>query len=226
MRRIYLSADGGDSGGEAAETITIGDIEYDLDEKVTIDGKEYAFSEIQDRIKKGDDLTKREQELDTAAAALKPFLEKLNTDPEAASAELQKLIDAAKTKLSKSGSSADSQLVKQLESQQQQLAKVTLDIAIRDMKSDVENYPHFKSHVDEVLKFCADNEIGDLEMGYHTWVGKNLKKLEGEGDRSQKRADATTLSRRGNSQSTKDAEWKPGEGMYNFLVRTGQLPTY
>ncbi len=221
--KLYLSPEG-DTGGGASETITIGGVEYDPDETITIGDKEFTFDEIQKWAGKQDELTKREQELETAAASLKPFLKALQDDPDSAAVEMQKLIDEAKKTAKKTGDSGDNALVKQLEAQQDQIAKMMIETTIRDMKSDTENYPHFKANVDEVVKYCADHDIADLETGYHAWVGKNLKKLTGDADRAQKKEDAVTLGRGGRSSKSQDAEIKPGESWVSYLTRTDQMP--
>lgn len=222
--RLYLSPEAGESGGDTETTITIGGIEYDPSETITIGGKEYTLDEIQKWPGKGEELTKREQELETAAASLKPFLKALQDDPDQAAVEMQKLIDEARKTANKTGDAGDNKLVKQLEAQQDQIAKIMLDGTIKDMRNDSETYPYFKGNEEEVLKYCADHEIADLETGYNAWVGKNIKKLTSGDYRAVKNADATTLGRSGKAPAAKDAEWKPGESWANYLTRTGQMP--
>jgi hypothetical protein len=222
--RIYLSPDDDGNTGGGAETITIGGVEYDADETITIGDNEFTFGEIQQWADKNGELTTKQEELEKAASLIKPFLKLLNEDPDAAAVEMQRLLDDARKTAKKSGESGDNELVKKLESQQDQIAKMMLDSTIKDMKSDSENYPYFKGNEDEVLKYCAEHNIDELETGYNAWVGKNLKKLTSNSERADRNAGATTLGRGGRSSSTKDAEWKPGEGWSNYLNRTGQMP--
>ena len=226
--QIYLSPDeGGASGGDTAETITIGGVEFDANETITIGGKEYTVSEIEELESSRDKLKgldEREAELDRAASGLKPFLKALEEDPDQAEAEMQQLLDEARQRVSERGWVGDKAVLKRLEAQEGELAKMRLESTVKDMRSDSENFPHFKGHEEEVFRYCADNEIANLDVGYHSWVGRNLKKLNSEAERKVKSDDATALGRTpGHVRSVNDV-YRLGESMYSYLKRTGNLP--